>query len=114
MFSAPDMAGRCERAGIARRLSATRGQVRLVVGRPLPLTTLAVVAFGPAGEILPDVPIAIEVQEVSPAILDLRSDRLEPGPVPIRPGVFGIRVRTVCDGPRAETTIEARVVPERE
>lgn len=110
MFSTPDMPTHCAQARTVRRLSATTRSVRLLVGRLFPLSMLKVVALGPAGEIIPRVPIAIEVQSVSPAALDLQSDHLELGPVPIRPGMFQFRIRTVCDGPGAATLIKARVV----
>lgn len=109
MFSVPDMPVRCAQAEKVTRLRATTRTVQLRVGRLFPLSTLKVVALESSGSVVPQVPVAVEVEDVSPSILDFPSDHLQFGPVPIRPGNFKFRVRTICEGTGAEIMVKAHV-----
>ena len=97
MFSTPDLPTRCSHASSLARLAAT-DRVNVRIGEPFSLGALRVVALDGAGAIIPRVPVVIEVEPVSPPILDLSSERLERGPIAMRPGAFMIRVRTICPG----------------
>jgi hypothetical protein len=72
------------------------------------------VAVGEAGAAVTDVPVVIEVEEVNPPLLQLRSDDpdLNAGRLlSVGSGTVRMRVRTMCSGSLAELTLTARIAP---
>lgn len=113
MFSLPDMPSVCEAAHANQVVSlrAVSARVKLQARHGYPLSNLKVVAVDASGSILPRVPIQIQVEQVSPAIIDTRSDRLQGSVVmPARPGHFRFRVKTACGSSDAQTVVVADVV----
>jgi hypothetical protein len=111
MFSVPDFQSICMRARAPEvtQLRSSSSRLRLRVGEPLVLRTLEIVALDTSGSVLPRVPIAIESERWAD-IFDGRSDHLADGEVmPLQPGKTRLRIRTVCEGPGAETFIDVEV-----
>lgn len=74
---------------------------------------LVVLAVDASGASLPPVPIAVEVEELTPPLLSLDSDMAsEPAGkvLPIRPGRFRFRFRTLCEDHEAAVIVPAEVV----
>ena len=99
MFSAPELEERCRVPVKAMQLVVRPSQLELAQGDVYPLDSLSVVAVDEAGVIVPRVPIAVEVEDVDPALVRLRSD--DPDLLQGRVRVIGrgeleIRVRTIC------------------
>lgn len=114
MFSAPSIAEICTPLESPARLVVTVAEpVRLVRGQWFSYGRLGVVAVDSSDRVLPPVPIALEVEEVTPELLNLRSD-LTADPdgkvLPVRAGDFHFRLKTICQGHSAVVTIRARVV----
>ena len=114
MFGVPSFPAVC--AGLrapAGLLLVARQPLRLVRGQWFSYNRLVVLAVDGSGEVLPPVPIVIEVEDVAPALLNLRSDMTaEPDGrvLPIRKGRFRFRFRTICEGQVATATVKAEVV----
>ncbi|MBI2187994.1 MAG: hypothetical protein HYU37_12895 [Acidobacteria bacterium] len=82
------------------------------VGERFPLSALNVVAVNAADIAVRDVPLAIEAEEVSPPVVQLRSndpDVAQGRLIPVAKGRFRIRVRTICAPQPVETVLTARV-----
>jgi hypothetical protein len=112
MFSAPDLAEACQSPRRVHRLEAPARTLELRVGERLPLSALRVVAVGEAGAALDEVPVAIDVEELNPPLLQLRSDNVDLNEgrlFPLNPGTFRVRVRTLCTTTPAELNLLARV-----
>lgn len=114
MFSVPSFPAVC--AGLP-----TPAGLRFVAPKPLTLVRgqwfsykrLVVLAVDGSGNYLPPVPIVVEVEDVTPAVLNLRSDMTadpDGRVLPIRKGRFRFRFRTICEGQRAATIVKAEVV----
>lgn len=112
MFSPPEMPARCEQAAGVARLTAVE-QVQLRVEEPFPLKTLNVAAFDASGAFVASVPVAIEVEQVTPPVLYFWPSRLQQGPTAHSAGFFLFKVRTVCAGQNVEVTIRAHAVHRR-
>ncbi len=112
MFSAPDFDRICEPLEPpARLITATPVPLRLMPGQWFAYDTLVVLAIGSDGDVLPPVPITLEVEEHEPELLNLRSDMTTEGKLmPIRAGRFRFRLSTICAGHGATVTIDAEVV----
>jgi hypothetical protein len=113
MWSRPDMEALCSGAQASRavRLRPVLARVSLRAGHEYPLTNLRVLALDAAGTPLPRVPIEIQVEQITPAIVDTRSDRLQDAViVPARSGEFRFRFQTVCGSSRTAATVVAQVV----
>lgn len=113
MFSVPDFPGIC---------APLPAPVRLVVMAPDPVTLvrdewfsydrLVVVAVDVSDTVLPPVPITVEVEQVAPPVLNLRSDfTADPNGkvLAVRPGRFHFRFRTICEGHSAVVIVPAEV-----
>jgi len=108
MFSAPDMADVCARAGTVMSLRAA-ARIAGRVGEPIPYTKLKVDALDVHRVLVPKVPIAIE-SEVGSEVLDTRQDHIGADSVtPIQAGTVRLRIRTICDAPGGEAFITVRV-----
>lgn len=116
MFAAASLAELCPAAAGVRRLRAAEVP-DLRVGQEFRLSSLRIDALGDRGELIPHVPIAIEVCEEGAGILDLRSDSVEQSFgvfVPVRPGAFTIRVRALCNsGPVLDLVLRVSSWPPR-
>jgi hypothetical protein len=112
VFSVPTFPGICTPLEAPARLEVLSSEpLRLVRGRWFSYERLVVVAVDSAGNALPPVPIELDVENVSPELLNLRSDMTAGDRVlPVRAGAFRFRVRTICDGHVADATIGAEVV----
>jgi hypothetical protein len=114
MFGASDLTKACQSPRRIARLEAPARDLDLRVGDRLALNTLRVVAIGEAGAALTDVPVVIEVEELNPPLVQLRSDDpdLNAGRLlSVGSGTFRMRVRTLCTSTPAELNMIARVVP---
>ena len=114
MFSAPDLVRACRDPRTVARLETVTGTLGLQVGERFALSSLRIVAVNAADEAMPAVPIAIEAEDASPPVLQLRSDdpELQKGQLyPLNAGRFRLRIRTLCGTPGAETTIVGRADP---
>ena len=114
MFSLPDMQSVCNKAQAASvtRLVPVTTSTQLRVHEAFSLGSLKVIALASSGSVVPHVPIHVEIEETWPPVLDLQSDHIVDAYLtPLRPGRFRFRIRTICAGKGAETSINARVVP---
>jgi hypothetical protein len=112
MFGASDLAQACQSPQRVARLEGPIRTVELRVGERLALNTLRVVAVGEAGAALTGVPVVIEVEDLNPPLVQLRSDDpdLDAGRLlPVNSGTFRMRVRTLCTATPAELIIIGRV-----
>jgi len=114
MFSIPTFPAVC--AGLqapARLVVVAPKPLQLVRGQWFSYKRLVVLALDAAGRILPPVPIAVEVEEVTPPLLNLRSDMTaDPNGkvLPIRKGSFQFRFTAICEGHSAFAVARAEVV----
>ena len=114
MFGAPDLTRVCQSPRRIARLEAPARTVELRVGERLTLNTLRVVAVGDAGTVLTEVPVGIEVEELNPPLVQLRSDDpdLNAGRLlSVGPGIVRMRVRALCTSTPAELNLTARIAP---
>ena len=114
MFGASDLTRACQSPRRIARLEAPARALELRVGDRLALNTLRVVAIGEAGAALSDVPVVIEVEELNPPLVQLRSDDpdLNAGRLlSVGSGTFRMRVRALCTSTPAELNMTARVAP---
>ncbi len=112
MFTAPTFLDVCAPLEAPDRLVLVGNEpVELTDGEWFPYDRLIVVAVDVAGAVLPPVPIAIDVEQVEPPVLSLRSDMTANDEVlAIAEGRFRLRVQTRCDDHAAELMVEAEVV----
>ena len=114
MFGASDLTTACQSPRRIARLEAPSRTLELRVGEPFALNTLRVVAVGEAGTAMADVPVAIEVEEVNPPLVQLRSDDPDLNAGRLRSvgsGIVRIRVRALCTSTPAELNLTARIAP---
>ena len=114
MFGASDLTTACQSPRRIARLEAPARTLELRVGEPFALNTLRVVAVGDAGAVLTEVPVVIEVEELNPPLVQLRSDDPDLNAGRLRSvgsGTVRMRVRTLCTSTPAELKITARVAP---
>ena len=82
----------------------------LHVGEPFPVNRLTIVARDRSGKLLGPVPIAIEVDDGDPPLLNTKSDAIAESRLqPLRPGAFRFRARTICPHPPVQVVIAASV-----
>lgn len=111
MFSGFQLTEACRTIRPVARLETPFRSLGFRVGERFPLSALNVVAVNAANLAVRDVPVAIEAEEMSPPVVQLRSDDpyLAQGRLNvIAEGTFRIRVRTICGTPPVETVITAR------
>ena len=114
MFAASQLVEACQYPRRVARLQVPSRVLSLQVGERFALSTLNVVAVNFADVAMDAVPIVIEATDFSPPVLQLRSDdpELSQGRLySLNSGTFRLRIRTICAGPAAETTIVGRVDP---
>ncbi|MGE5487333.1 MAG: hypothetical protein ACM3ZB_05890 [bacterium] len=112
IFSVPTFGKTCEEAGHPARLMAPKQPVVLHVGKWFDLSRLVVIGVDRKGDVVRPAPIHVEVEKRDPPLLNLRSDMISQGRLlPIRPGKFRFRARTICSGSSAEAFIEAVIRP---
>ena len=114
MFSVPDYPEMCAPHKAPVQLVVVNPQpVQLVRGQWFRYDQLIIVAVDYTGTILSPVPIIIDVEEIIPEVLNLRSDMAadpEGRVFPMKAGEFLFRVRTECEGHDASVIINARVM----
>lgn len=114
MFSLPTFAELCSPLRPPGRLVVvTPEPLRLPTGQWFRYDRMVVLAVDSSGKVLPPVPIVIEVEETTPELLNLQSDMTaDPDGklLPVRAGNLRFRLRTICDGHVAATTVSAEVV----
>jgi hypothetical protein len=96
------------------RLQAPSLNMQMQIGEPLVLSGLSVVALDNANVIVAGVPLAIEAEDQSPPVLQLRSDDPDLGRGTLRTvntGEFRLRIYTLCGNPGAEAVMSVTVVP---
>lgn len=97
MFSVPDTPRLCAEIPRDVRLVARRPQVALQIGEALRLTRMVVTARDPSGQLLPKVPVVLEIEETEPRLFDLGPYTLEAGLlVAVAPGRARLRIRALC------------------
>lgn len=114
MFAAPQLVQACQNPRRVARLETPIELLELQLGERFALSSLNVVAVNFADVAETAIPIVIEAQDGSPPVLQLRSDDpdLDAGRLSsLNAGTFRLRIRTLCGGPGAETTIRGRVGP---
>jgi hypothetical protein len=114
MFSAYELMRACRDPRSVARLETATTSLDLQVGERFPLGSLSIVAVNFADAAMLAVPIAIEAEDRSPPVLQLRSDNpdLNQGQLySLNSGAFRLRIRTLCGTPGAEATISGRVAP---
>ena len=114
MFAAPELMQACRDPRSVARLETATRSLDLQVGERFPLGGLSIVAVNFADVAMLAVPIAIEAEDLSPPVLQLRSDNpdLNEGQLySLNRGTFRLRIRTLCGTPGAEATIRGRVDP---
>lgn len=76
--------------------------------------TLAVVAINDGDQAVPGIPLMLEVEEVVPPVVEVRSDDTDIDAGLLRAtriGRFRLRIRTMCNLSRVETVIRGQVIP---
>jgi hypothetical protein len=112
IFSVPTFGKTCEEAGHPARLIAPKQPVLLHVGKWFDLSRLVIIGVDRKGDVVRPAPIHVEVEKRDPPLLNLRSDMISQGRLlPIRPGKFRFRARTICSGAPADVCIQAVVRP---
>ena len=114
MFGASDLTSACQSPRRIARLEAPTRTLELRVGDRLALNTLRVVAVEETGTAVTDVPVAIEVEELNPPVMQLHSDDpdLNAGRLlSVGSGTARLRVRALCTSTPVELDITARVAP---
>jgi hypothetical protein len=114
MFTPSELAQACQDPRPVARLQSPMKSLDLQVGERFALSELNVVAVNFADVAMGGVPIVIEASEGSPPVLQLRSDDrdLSQGRIySLNSGTFQLRIRTICSGTAAQTTVVGRVGP---
>ncbi len=78
------------------------------------LNTLAIVAINKSEQVVPSIPLMLEVEEVVPPVVSVRSDDpdIDSGLLRAsRVGRFRMRIRTMCDLSPVDTVIPGEVIP---
>ncbi len=114
MFAASQLVEACNTPRGVERLEVAPSRLEMTPDGRYALNTLSVVAVNAAAAAIPDVPIALEAEEITPPVIGLRSDDpdLNAGRLhAVRAGRFRMRIRTLCGGPQVEAIIRGRVSP---
>ena len=112
MFTSFQLLEACRTIRPVERFETPYLRLGLRVGERFPLSALNVVAVNGADIAVPDVPVAIEAEELSPPLARLTSDDpdLAAGRLhALAEGSFRIRVRTICGTRPVETILTARI-----
>ena len=112
MFAASQLVEACKDPRLVERLEVAPDRLEMQQDGRYALNSLSVVAVNAAGLAMAGIPIVFEAEEISPPVVQLRSDDpdLNAGRLhAVRAGRFKIRVRTMCGASHAEKVIQARV-----
>jgi hypothetical protein len=96
------------------RLVSPSLNLQMQIGEQFMLSGLAIVAVDDAELVVSGVPLAIEAQDQSPAVLQLRTgdpDLARGSLRPVNTGEFLLRTYTLCGVPGAEAIFNVKVVP---
>jgi hypothetical protein len=96
------------------RLATPSLNLQMQIGEPFLLSGLSIVAIDDADLVVPGVPLAIEAQDQSPPVLQLRTGDPDLGRGALRTvntGEFLVRSYTLCGVPGAEAIFNVKVVP---
>lgn len=109
LFSAPDFAALC--SGVQpERLVRPSAPVNLYVGELFELDALEIAAIGQNAERIDRVPLAMDVEENVPPVLDLGLMRESSNVLlPLRPGHLRFRIRSLCAGRSLEVYWDAAI-----
>ena len=113
-FTASQLVEACKDPRVVDRLEVAPEMLEMREDGRYSLNTLSVVAVNGADVAMAGVPVVVEVEEVNPTVVALRSDDpdLNAGRLhAVRAGYFRMRVRTMCGTPHAERIIQGRVSP---
>ncbi len=102
--------------GLSRitRLGTPSTRMLMQVGERFALAGLSIIAVDDADITVAGVPFAIEAQDQTPPVIELRRDDGDLGRGVLRPlnaGEFLVRIYPLCAIPAAETIINVKVVP---
>lgn len=114
MFSAYQNEEACRLPRRIERLEAPTRTIALQLGDRLTLSTLRIVAVSDGNVAVPNVPIIIEAEELSPSVIELRTGDLDLAEGRVRTvgsGTFHLRIRTLCSATNAGITITGVVTP---
>ena len=114
LFSASQLVEACKDPRIVERLDVAPNPLEMREDGRYALNTLSVVAINGADVAMANVPIVLEAEEVSPPVVQLRSDDpdINAGRLhALRTGLFQMRIRTMCGTPHVEKIILGRVSP---
>ena len=99
-FSAPDFESICAASPTPDQLTARDTHIELKVGETFSFRDLHVMALDSMGKPLDPVPITLNMEGKTPAIVDFQQYRQSTGPlVAIGSGEFRIQIRTLCSQP---------------
>jgi hypothetical protein len=99
-FSAPDFESICASSPAPDQLTARDTHVELKIGETFSFRDLRVMALDSMGMPLDPVPIGLNMEAKTPAIVDFQQYRQSTGPlVAIGTGEFRVRIRTLCSEP---------------
>jgi len=114
MFAASQLVEACKDPRVVERLEVAPNPLEMREDGRYALNSLSVVAVNGADVAMAGVPIVLEAEEISPPVVQLRSDDpdLNAGRLhALRAGAFQMRVRTICGTPHAEKVIQGLVTP---
>ena len=113
-FTSSQLVEACRDPRVVARLEVAPDPLEMREDGRYALNSLSVVAVNYADVAMEGVPIVLEAEEVSPPVVQLRSDNvdLNAGRLhAVRTGYFQMRIRTMCGAPHAERIILGRVTP---
>ena len=115
LFSAPDFTTLCSNISEPpKRLVALESSIVMHVGEWFPLRRLQIIALGESGNSLDSIPFAVTAEAMDPPLLDGSSEWSNSGNLlPVRPGSFRFRIRTLCSPPTVDLLIDAIIKSEK-
>jgi hypothetical protein len=110
MFSLPDLPRVCVQATSVSELVSADRRLEFVVNEWFVLSRLRITAVDNAGNKIARVPSAIEIEKMTPSLIDLRPASVYNARVrPVAAGQLQLRVRTLCPGPHVEILIPVTI-----
>ena len=115
LFSAPDFTTLCSNISEPpKRLVALESNIVMHVGEWFPLRRLQIIALGESGSSLDSIPFTVQAEAMDPPLLDGSSEWSNSGNLlPVRPGRFRFRIRTLCSPPSVDLLIDAIIKSEK-
>jgi hypothetical protein len=111
MFAASQLIEACKDPRVVDHLEVAPDRLNMEPDGRYALNSLSVVAVNDADLAMTNIPIILEAEEITPPVVELRSDDpdLNAGRLhAVRKGQFQIRIRTMC-GKQVEKVIQGRV-----